>query len=266
MNNFVTSNNSTTKLHIPKMPARSLSGLSTQSPVSVLRWTDDGSASSSTVDGGKHGDKSRGPIRKRIQFAEQNEIRYTEHLDEIPDEEIAAIWYDSEEYAEIKQSYQITIFMMESGEELKPDEHTSRGLEYRTQEGAWARYENKRDAYNAVLDEQDRQWKVDKDDFERLRAVYLNHSTKCADAAHVRAKQDEKEARKIYRSILPPKLRRSVNESDASGVPRKSRTGSLASIDSVSSSSSRRREDVRDDIKRLERKSFSQSKSRRDAV
>ena len=119
---------------------------------------------------------------------------------------IAAIWYDAEEYAEIKAAYQLTIFFMEAEDASKlnenPEEHTSRGLEYRTQEGAWARHENKRDAYNAVLDEQDRQWQKDVDDFDEISRIYQTHSKKCAEAAHLRALQDEKEAKEYCKSVM----------------------------------------------------------------
>ena len=167
------------------MPPRSLSE---RSPVSVMRWDDNSTISSMEM-------KSNGklPLAKGVRWTEKNEVFPIQHLDDMSDEEVFSIWYTSKEYSEIKQSYQVTIFMMESGETITGDEHTSRGLEYRTQEGAWARYENKRDAYNAVLDEQDRQWKVDKDDYEKIRQIYLKHSTKCANAAIVRALQDERD-------------------------------------------------------------------------
>jgi len=152
------------------------------------------------------------PLAKSVKFADKNEVFPIQHLDEMTDEEIFEIWYTSREYSEIKQAYQLTIFMMESGETISGDEHTSRGLEYRTQEGAWARYENKRDAYNAVLDEQDRQWKVDKDDYEKIRQIYLKHSTKCANAAIVRALQDERDIKDFLEEEVKVKKTRKVKK------------------------------------------------------
>jgi hypothetical protein len=148
------------------------------------------------------------PLGQSIRFAEKNQVCPTHHLDDMTDEEIYSIWYTSKEYSEIKQAYQLTIFMMESGETVTGDDHTSRGLEYRTQEGAWARYENKRDAYNAVLDEQDRQWKVDKDDYEKIRMIYLKHSTKCANAAIVRALQDERVSKELQEAAAAAKQKK----------------------------------------------------------
>ena len=145
----------------------------------------------------------RSKPKKQFRFSEEkNQVFPIPHLDDMSDDLIARIWYDSEEYSEIKNSYQLTIFRMEKGEFQEDDEHTGRGLEYRTQDGAWARYENKRDAYNAVLDEQDRQWKVDKDDFEAIGRVYRERSTKCAIAAAERGADDAKEAKEICRDIL----------------------------------------------------------------
>jgi len=146
--------------------------------------------------------RSNKPKRSLRFCDERNQVFAIPHLDNMSDETIARIWYDSEEYAEIKSSYQMTIFHMEKGEFQEDDEHTSRGLEYRTQDGAWARYENKRDAYNAVLDEQDRQWKVDQDDHQAIGRVYLEHSTKCAIAAAERGAQDHKEAKEICKDLL----------------------------------------------------------------
>jgi hypothetical protein len=186
------------------MPPRSLSE---RSPVSVMRWDDASTISSMDI-------KSNGklPLAKSVRFSEKNEIFPMQHLDEMSDEDIFAIWYTSKEYSDIKQAYQATIFMMESGETITGDEHTTRGLEYRTQEGAWARYENKRDAYNAVLDEQDRQWKVDKDDYEKIRQIYLKHSTKCGNAAIVRALQDERDIKDYMAEETKVKKMRKVKK------------------------------------------------------
>jgi hypothetical protein len=183
--------NSSLQNKIATMPPRSLSE---RSPLSVMRWSDDYSTSSS-VELSKPNSKGPLPLSKSVTIIDKHEIFPITHLNDIPEHEVKATWYDSKEYSEIKSAYQMTIFMMEAGETISGNEHTSRGLEYRTQEGAWARYENKRDAYNAVLDEQDRQWKVDKDDDEKIRQIYQIHSKKCAEAAVGRALQDRRDSR-----------------------------------------------------------------------
>jgi len=170
-------------------------------------------------------------LSKGVKFADMNEIFHIDHLDDITDKEVAETWYNAKEYSEIKSNYQATIFIMEQGHDISGDELTSRGLEYRTQDGAWARYENKRDAYNAVLDEQDRQWKVDRDDDEKIRDIYLDHSEKCATAAHVRALEDEKVSRKILRHIMPRRRQGHGSEGSGSNAKKAVRRSSKSSVD-----------------------------------
>lgn len=203
------------------------------------------------------------PLVKALRFDEtMNQIQPILHLDEMPEEEVNATWYSAEEYGEIKAAYQLTIFMMEAGEELNSEEHTSRGLEYRTQEGAWARYENKRDAYNAVLDEQDRQWQRDEDDHDEIGRIYLQHSAKCAEAAASRAAVDEIEAREIYKSLnlirrIKKKnsdLSKKLEKDKAKSKRRGASTGIDKAKNLLQERSSVRRSEIRDDIKQLQKK------------
>jgi len=257
-----TATNTSTRLEAKlnsTMPPRTHSERSDSSPISVMRWSDDFSSCSSTSEarGGK-------PLVKSLRFDEgYNEVFEITHLDDIPDEEVALTWYDSNEYAEIKASYQLTIFMMESGEKLSGD-HTPRGLEYRTQEGAWARYENKRDAYNAVLDEQDRQWQRDEDDHDEIARIYLLHSTKCAEAAVVRATDDEKEAMEILRSIMPPKKSSKKKKTKSRSMDGKATSTTAQEV--LRERSSTRRTEIRDDIKKLKEKGGSAASSTRQST
>jgi hypothetical protein len=228
-----------------------------------MRWSDEQSTSSSTVVDKSGKSKKRGKGPKGVKFVEErNEVYHITHLDDIPEDEVNATWYDGGEYSEIKQAYQLTIFMMEAGEKLSPEEHTSRGLEYRTQEGAWARYENKRDAYNAVLDEQDRQWQADTDDDEKISIIYLEHSSKCAKSAAARAKADEEEAMAILESIMPKNFRKNRTKKkegveDVDKKKKKKSTKGAADIaqaqEMLRERSTIRRNEIQDDIKRLEK-------------
>ena len=172
------------------------------------RWNDDESACSSEVSVISSSRKNltlkrSKPPKKQLRFNfNRNQVFPIPHLDNLTDEQVSQIWFQSEEYAEIKSGYQLIIFRMESGEFVEDDEHTARGLEYRTQQGGWSRYENKRDAYNAVLDEQDRQWKNERDDHDEIGRLYLEHSAKCAKAAAARGAQDAKEAKEICKDII----------------------------------------------------------------
>jgi hypothetical protein len=141
-------------------------------------------------------------VKKTVRFSDSNEVCPVQHLDEYTDDELSAIWYDSDDYGEIKNSYQHTIMLMECSKTFPEGEHTSRGLEYRTQKGAWARYENKRAAYGAVLDEQDNQWSKNKDDHDEIARVYIEHTIKSAKAAYAVALSDARAAREVYESFF----------------------------------------------------------------
>ena len=177
------------------------------------------------------------------------------------EDDIANIWYHAEEYTQIKSSYQGTIHLMETGQLKEDDDNTCRGLEYRTQEGAWARYENKRDAYNAVLDEQDRQWKVDKDDDVKISSIYLEHSIKCAQAAASRGAMDAKDAKEICQDILKKrrKVRKKKSRVKEVGAPE-----SPPGVDDVATilrqQSFSRRGQIRDDIQKQQAKAMKKEK------
>lgn len=225
------------------MPPRSSLG---RSPVSVTRWSEnvdaiEESSSSEAIQtsnrkettlqttsimsaGGMSKKKKNSTnARRSVSFAAEDQVHPIVHLTDMTAKEIASIWYDQKEYAEIKSSYQATIFVMENAEanggissKLETEEHVFRGLEYRTQTGAWARYENKRDAYNAVLDEQDRQWKNDKDDYDALSRVYIEHSAKCVKAAYLRGIEDQEIAVEICSSFYKGLRKTRSGSSEAS--------------------------------------------------
>jgi len=78
------------------------------------------------------------------------------------------------------------------GEHIEENnEQTTRGLEYRTRQGAIRRQHNKLEAINAVLDEQDRQYNVGDFNDELLAAVYRNSSAHCQVAAYDLGLEDE---------------------------------------------------------------------------
>lgn len=139
---------------------------------------------------------------RSVRFAEEDEILLVRHIDDFSEEEIAEIWFDQQYYAAIKAEYKEIIFDIEHGRHVENDEVTSRGLEHRTQEGSWARFQTKRDSYNAVLDEQDRQWKEDADDDEQIGRIYMEHSQPCARKAHQLGLMDEQAARQVHSDSL----------------------------------------------------------------
>lgn len=138
-----------------------------------------------------------------ISFSGKKHIKKIPHLNTMTEEDIEQIWYSHYDYDDIKASFEYTVFMMDAGEAktVENDEHTTRGLEMRTEEGAWARFEHKRDAYNAVLDEQDRQWNDGEDDPELISQSCLEVSRSAAKGALERGLNDEKASNEINKEI-----------------------------------------------------------------
>ena len=98
------------------------------------------------------------PHRRSVRFCPKGHT--CEEFDMYDEEWHPDLWFAPEDYDEMKQTFEFTIFMMDAGcpEKVHDNETTTtRGLEKRTEEGQWRRYERKRDYYNKVLDEQERQ-------------------------------------------------------------------------------------------------------------
>ena len=147
--------------------------------------------------------KKSKPKGMSISFSGKKHIKKIPHLNTMTEEDIESIWYSHYDYDDIKASFEYTVFMMDAGEAktVENDEHTTRGLEMRTEEGAWARFEHKRDAYNAVLDEQDRQWNEGEDDPEQISACCLEVSASAAKGALERGLGDEKASNELNKEL-----------------------------------------------------------------
>lgn len=143
------------------------------------------------------------PKGMSISFSGKKHIKKIPHLNTMSEEDIEQIWYSHYDYDDIKASFEYTVFMMDAGEAktVENDEHTTRGLEMRTEEGAWARFEHKRDAYNAVLDEQDRQWNDGEDDAEAIAAACLEVTESAAKGALERGLGDEASSEKLNKGF-----------------------------------------------------------------
>jgi hypothetical protein len=138
-----------------------------------------------------------------ISFSGKKHIKKIPHLNTLTEEDIEQIWYSHYDYDDIKASFEYTVFMMDAGEAktVENDEHTTRGLEMRTEEGAWARFEHKRDAYNAVLDEQDRQWNDGEDSPELISEQCLQVTASAAKGALERGIADQEASEKLNKAF-----------------------------------------------------------------
>jgi hypothetical protein len=101
----------------------------------------------------------RKPERRHVLFRDNVSVRPITHMNEMSMDHIRAIWYEKKDFVEMKKQMAVTLRIMSHGGQpnIDTEEHCSRGLENRTKEGALVRRENKCNALNAVLDEQDRQ-------------------------------------------------------------------------------------------------------------
>jgi hypothetical protein len=116
------------------------------------------------------------------------------HLNEYSENEVKMTWYNSTDIADILEDCEQTIKAMVSrtcGD--KDIEYCPRGLEYGTASGAQLRQTNRFNAWDAVLDEQDRQYQEGADNTERLgHAVYSICAIGSVQAAHLMALCDER--------------------------------------------------------------------------
>jgi len=127
------------------------------------------------------------------------------------DEEVFSCWYHEEDYSMIKKRIRVSVLLMEAGRAVESPEHTDRGIECRTADGARERYRNRRTTVNAVLDEQDSQWDNNVKDDDRLAKVSMGHSGKSRVSAMVRARQDQEFVRAHLRALRRERLQQAIN-------------------------------------------------------
>jgi len=187
--------------------------------------------------------------KKSVRFAEEDEELEIPNRHSYSAAEVADAWYDASEYADIRESIAIAVAKMSTSSCSSSSSSTNdatvqdssggtdlvfvdttittRGLENRTKEGAYASWRNRKSALDAVLDEVERQWTstsshqdVDDDDDcwryddEAIAAAYRRgggggidcsscSSSTAVDIALWRARQDAKHARKILKTVAP---------------------------------------------------------------
>jgi hypothetical protein len=114
-------------------------------------------------------------------------------------EEIERTWFLPEESFQIHQRCIKEIMMLEKGIKLKGKKYCARGLENSTSQAQLAKKQNRRDAYDAVLDEQEEQYENDDDyDDEAIAELYHEVAFSCHMWAHVVGMQDQRAAELIY--------------------------------------------------------------------
>ena len=114
----------------------------------------------------------------------------------------AAIWWSKSEIKEFEREYEAVLFLMDANNPIDEEEHSSRGLEKKTEQGAWMFYEHHRDALNAVLGEQEniQRTRTKAGSSEQIASVYQDTTTKTRELALERGLQDYAEIKGCPRS------------------------------------------------------------------
>jgi hypothetical protein len=185
--------------------------------------------------------------RKRnsvVRFVPDSEILYipVPSLSEMSKKQVAACWWSPDEFDELRIKYKSVVHLMEqSSPENREAIEGSRGLEQRTEEGAWKYFTVKRAAANAVFVEQNRQRRHRKHQrlnpvleavcTQSIAAAYTPETLTAVNEALRRAKHDAKEARKIrLRRNKPVHSEHTTREEQtACASPKKSKTRHVVS-------------------------------------
>lgn len=130
---------------------------------------------------------------KMVTFNEFTTIREIHPLDEMSEKDITDVWYNDDEYAEIKKHVTETIKRLADGDVLLDDDNgwCLRGLEGRTKFGARRRRNNKSKALEAVWTTQVELWKQRIINPALIAAAYKPHSTNAKYPAIAMANKDE---------------------------------------------------------------------------
>ena len=159
-----------------------------------------------------------------VSFTSDVDVKEVPHLKDLEPEEIAAVWYNGTDFERIKKSLVVTLRLMIAKKPVDSDQCT-RGIEFRTPQGAKFRKKNKLEALTAVWNEQVSQWKENITDEEAIRKVYLEHSTKCMETARKFGLHDEKAVEKYLREdIYGDDSARSWSNSTRSSILSRSET------------------------------------------
>lgn len=135
--------------------------------------------------------------KKVVRVAEErNEVFEIPRIADMSEEDHYLLYYSRDEYEDIAESFEFALFLLSEGLPVDPydQEVTTRGLEFRTKKGSRERYVIRQEAFEAVMQVQDRQWEDGVEDEDEIALTYKPHSLRSAKEAAVRGAQDEKDA------------------------------------------------------------------------
>ncbi len=134
---------------------------------------------------------------KKLSFCNKVDIRFIISRQDISTQEHKDTWYSREEHEAISQSCSKQISKLDRGETLKDKKYCARGLECHTRIRTLSKTINRCLAYQAVLEEQDRQHRAGIVHEAALERVYSAISSSCQLWAHAVGLADQREAREI---------------------------------------------------------------------
>ncbi|KAG7359760.1 hypothetical protein IV203_034858 [Nitzschia inconspicua] len=108
---------------------------------------------------------------------------------ELTPEEFTTIWYSKDEFKEMKKEY-VPIVKKLAKKLPLDDGEEGRGLEHKTPRGCKSRQNNRFQAMDAVLDEQERQFEMERKDADYIAQIYRQSSAHCQMNAYLSAKKD----------------------------------------------------------------------------
>jgi hypothetical protein len=117
--------------------------------------------------------------KKSVSFSESARMKKHIHINDFTQEEIDACWFTESELSQSRQEISYTIDLMTRGEDIDASKYCTRGLECRTPQGAAIKVQTKIDAWDSVMDEQDRQFSLGINDVDSLSMVYIQSSWSC---------------------------------------------------------------------------------------
>lgn len=138
--------------------------------------------------------------RSKVRFSQKIQEYHILSLDSYSERELRHCWYTEEEREKYMDRHERSAKRLEKGERSKRGE-SFRGLEGWTQDGGEEANEMIADCIDAVLYEQERQWKKHRENRHNLALISESKSKKCVKMAIRIGKRDMKEAIKAYESM-----------------------------------------------------------------
>jgi hypothetical protein len=141
--------------------------------------------------------------RRSVSFlpSNQNQTYLIPTTEDYTEAELEAVWYSDDDYHRIQKSVNKIIHKMDARGPLKK-KYCERGLEHFTDAGYRNRRKNKKEARDAVLDEQLIQWHDGIDAPVRIAFLYTQKSQHCQAVAVSRAKLDAIEVKNRIRTAI----------------------------------------------------------------